>query len=119
VVEAFFEGRAVAAVLCLKSDKYLHYHLSGTSDEGRRLGGAVVCRLAAAQWAQSQALELAHSGGGFGGSESTLLTWKRKFDENLPLFQFDIGTIIHLESVFSDLSSEVADQDFFPPWRSS
>lgn len=118
LVEAIHEGRAVATVLCLKSEKFLHYHLSGTSDEGRQLGGAVVCRLAAAQWGKEQGLQLAHSGGGLGGSESSLLDWKRKFDENLPLFQFHIGKLVHLREAYAELSAKFSDQSFFPPWRS-
>lgn len=119
LVEAVFEGKTVAAALCLVSDEYLHFHLSGTSDDGRQLGGAIVCRVAAATWGRERGLSLAHSGGGLGGKESTLLSWKRKFDQNLPLLQFSIGKIVHSEEKFSHLASKYPSTNFFPPWRAN
>lgn len=119
LVEAVFEDKTVAAALCLVTDEYLHFHLSGTSDGGRQLGGAIVCRVAAATWGRNRGLSLAHFGGGLGGKESTLLSWKRKFDENLPLLQFSIGKVIHSEERFSYLASKYPETNFFPPWRSS
>ena len=117
LVEAEYQGKTIAAAWCLATEKYLHFHLSGTTDEGRQLGGAFVCRVAAAQWARERGLAFAHFGGGLGGTESTLLTWKRKFDENLPLLQFSIGKIVHSEEKFSFLASKYPETNFFPPWR--
>lgn len=113
LVEAVYEGRVVAAAWCLVGDDYLHFHLSGTSDEGRRLGGAFVCRVAAAQWGQSVDLTFAHHGGG----ASTLLDWKRKFDESSPLRDFYIAEVVHDKQAFHRLSEGYSTSGFFPPWR--
>lgn len=118
LVEAVFETRVVAAILCLFGENYLHYHLSGTADEGRKLGGAVLCRVAAAEWGQQHGLSIAHSGGGAGGSSSSLLEWKHKFDKENPLYQFSVANLVHDELTFTELSSRHARNDFFPPWRS-
>lgn len=117
MVEAIYEERVVAAAWCLVTDKYLHYHLSGTSNEGRKLGGSVVCRVAAANWGQENGLELAHMGGGVGGADSTLLRWKQKFDEALPLFNFYVANLIHQEDLYTQISSSYPNSEFFPPWR--
>lgn len=117
MVEAVYEDRVVAAAWCLFTDKFLHYHLSGTSDEGRKLGGAVVCRVAAAQWGKERGLTAAHMGGGVGGEDSTLLRWKKKFDESLPVFGFHVSNIVHQQEIYSSLAANCADTNFFPPWR--
>lgn len=118
LVEAVFENRVVAAVWCLYGQSYLHYHLSGTSDEGRKLGGAVMCRLAAAEWGQRNGLTIAHSGGGLGGADSSLLSWKHKFDKDQPLYEFSVANLVHDEQLYAKVSEAYPKSDFFPPWRS-
>lgn len=117
LVEAIHEGQTVAAAWCLVTDKYLHFHLSGTSDEGRRLGGAFVCRVAAAQWAKNEGLRMAHHGGGADGPQSSLLEWKRKFDESTPLQSFCVAEVVHNQRVFNRMSEGYSVNEYFPPWR--
>lgn len=117
LVEAVYQDRVVAAVWCLVSDGYLHFHLSGTTDEGRRLGGAFICRVAAAEWAREAGKSQAHFGGGVGGAGSSLLDWKRRFDESAPLRDFSVANLIHDEEPFFRLSEGYPRNGFFPPWR--
>lgn len=117
LVEAVFEDRTIAAVWCLVSKDYLHFHLSGTTEEGRRLGGAFICRVAAAQWAREAGIEQAHFGGGVGGEGSSLLDWKRRFDESADLRNFYVANVIHDEKKFADLTEGYPDDGYFPPWR--
>jgi len=117
LVEAIYKNQVVAAAWCLLSEKYLHFHLSGTLDVGRRVGGAYVCRVAAAQWAKERGLSQAHHGGGMGGSQSSLLDWKRKFDESNRMGEFHIAKIIHNDPAFTQLSVNSPRTDYFPPWR--
>lgn len=117
LVEAVYQDRVVAAVWCLVSDDYLHFHLSGTTDAGRRLGGAFICRVAAAQWAQEAGKSQAHFGGGVGGTGSSLLDWKRRFDESARLLDFSVANVIHDEESFARLAEGYPRNGFFPPWR--
>lgn len=118
LVEAIYEDETVAAVWCLFSENFLHFHLSGTTDEGRRHGGSVLCRVAAAQWAKENGINTAHFGGGVGGEDSTLLTWKRRFDESNPPLDFYVSNLVHLEEAYSQIAAEYEPNSFFPPWRS-
>ena len=117
LVEAVYQDQVVAAAWCLLSEQYLHFHLSGTLDEGRLIGGAYVCRVAAAQWAKDSGLSLAHHGGGVGGSQSSLLDWKRKFDQATPLGDFYVAKVIHNKEAYNELSANAPRTDYFPPWR--
>lgn len=117
LVEAVYEDRVVAAVWCLVSENYLHFHLSGTTDEGRQLGGAFICRVAAAQWALEAGKSQAHFGGGVGGTGSSLLDWKRRFDESASLLDFSVANVIHDEENFARLADGYPRNGFFPPWR--
>lgn len=117
LVEAVFEDRVIAAAWCLFSDDFIHFHLSGTTDEGRELGGAFVCRVAAAEWARKKGMIQGHFGGGAGGADSSLLDWKRRFDESSPLCDFFIAKVVHSPDQFERLAGATAGQKFFPPWR--
>jgi serine/alanine adding enzyme len=117
LVEAVHEDRVVAAVWGLATSDYFHFHLSGTTDEGRDLGGAFVCRVAAAEWAQEAGIKYAHHGGGAGGEDSPLLAWKRRFDETTPLQDFYISKMVHLDDQYLKLSNGAPSDGYFPPWR--
>src|SRR5699024_10945312 len=117
LVEAIYQDRVVAAVWCLVSDEYLHFHLSGTTEEGRRLGGAFICRVAAAEWAREAGKSKAHFGGGVGGTGSSLLDWKRRFDESAPLNDYCVANVVHDREMFAELAEGYPRDGFFPPWR--
>lgn len=118
LVEAVYEGKVIASVWCLFTNEYLHFHLSGTTNEGRRLGGAFICRVAAAEWARDAGLRLAHHGGGTKGSGTSLLEWKQRFDESAPLLDFQVAEVIHNEDVYKALSESLPVTSYFPVWRS-
>lgn len=115
--DACYEGKTVASVLALRFGQYLHVHLSGTTDVGRTLGAAMVCRYAAAQWAQQNHVSWIHSGGGVGGTSSSLLDWKRKFDVESPLATFMVAEAVHDLDVYRTLSAGCTKVSYFPPWR--
>lgn len=117
LVEAIYQERVVAAVWCLVSEDYLHFHLSGTTDEGRELGGAFISRVAAAQWARDSGKSQAHFGGGVGGAGSSLLDWKRRFDESAELLDFSVANVIHDKEAFATLAKGYPQSGYFPPWR--
>ena len=64
--DAQVEGEVVASALCLRGDRWLHYHLGATADSARDLGASNLLLYTAAVWGQEQSLEEFHLGGGAG-----------------------------------------------------
>lgn len=117
LTEAIYHDEVVASVLFMAGEKYLHSHFSGTTDAGRKIGASVFCNVALALWAQERGFSVQHLGGGPGGENSGLLTWKHAFDPEAPLNDFYVGGIVHNEKAYAALSADSMDKDFFPPWR--
>ena len=76
--DALCAGEIVASALCLRGDRWLHYHLGATDDAARDLGASNLLLYTAAVWGQEQRLEEFHLGGGAGGRES-LFAFKQRF----------------------------------------
>ncbi len=77
--EARLNGELVASALCLVGPRWLHYHLSATSEQGRRVGAANLVLLGAARWGQERGLEQFHLGGGMGGQQDSLFAVQGAF----------------------------------------
>jgi lipopolysaccharide/colanic/teichoic acid biosynthesis glycosyltransferase len=107
-----------ASVLCLAGSPWLHYHLGGASDEGRRLGASHLALLAAASWGQERGYEALHLGGGVGGQEDSLFDYKRRFAPD-DLVTASVGKAVHDEEAYRRLSGVNAiDFDgYFPAYR--
>ena len=52
------------------TDRFAHYHLSGTTDAGRELKAGTLLVHAGAEWARERGCELLHLGGGNSGADS-------------------------------------------------
>ena len=115
--DALCEGEVVASALCLRGDRWLHYHLGATEDAARDLGASNLLLYTAAVWGQEQQLEEFHLGGGAGGRDS-LYAFKERFSPE-GRRQFWIGKQVHDEKAYRRLSGEAAvDLDgFFPAYR--
>lgn len=119
LLEAVMDEAVVAAILCLVSPPYLHYHLGASDDAGRLVGASNRLFLAAAQWGQERGLIAFHLGGGVGGaSDSSLFVFKQRFDPTGNPLDFHVGRWVHDPARYRELSSVVTDADYFPPWRS-
>jgi hypothetical protein len=107
-----------ASVLCLAGSPWLHYHLGGASDEGRRLGASHVALLAAAGWGQALGYEVLHLGGGVGGQEDSLFEYKRRFAPG-DLVTASVGKAVHDEEAYRRLAgvTEIAYDGYFPAYR--
>lgn len=115
--DAEIEGEVVASALCLATPPWLHYHLSGTTDEGRSTGSSTLVLLEAARWAQANGYERFHLGGGLGGKEDSLHHFKARFDPE-GLVDAAVGKAIHDEDAYRRLSGSEASYDgFFPAYR--
>jgi len=116
--DALAEGEAVASALCLRGDRWLHYHLGATADSARDLGASNLLLYTAALWGQAQHLEEFHLGGGAGGTEDSLFAFKERFSPSSRR-EFWVGKAVHDENAYRRLSGGAGiDYDgFFPAYR--
>lgn len=98
---AEYEGRMISSAIFFYNDRYMHYHLSGTRFEYRKLGAANLLLSEAAYWAQKRGITKLHLGGGV-GIEDSLLSFKKHFNKN-GLIDFCIGCNIFIEEDFEAL----------------
>jgi serine/alanine adding enzyme len=117
--DAAIGGEVVASALCLATPPWLHYHLSGTTEQGRSTGASTLVLLVAAQWAQAHGYERFHLGGGLGGKADALHHFKARFDPD-GLLPAAIGKAIHDEDAYRRLSGREPSFDgFFPAYRAT
>jgi hypothetical protein len=115
--DAVHDGETVASALCLRGDRWLHYHLGATDDRARDLGASNLLLYEAAVWGQLQGLEEFHLGGGAGGRES-LFAFKERFSPT-GRREFWTGKAVHDEDAYRRLSggAEIDFEGFFPAYR--
>ena len=112
-----FEAGEDAALLCLASPPWLHYHLGASSEAGRKLGASTLLFLEAARWAEELGYTHFHLGGGVGGARDSLYEFKLRFDPGGEL-EAAIGKAIHDEEAYRALAGPKAGLDgFFPAYR--
>jgi Acetyltransferase (GNAT) domain len=116
--DALAEGEAVASALCLRGDRWLHYHLGATADSARDLSASNLLLYTAALWGQAQHLEEFHLGGGAGGKEDSLFAFKERFSPSARR-EFWVGKAVHDEAAYRRLSggAEIDYDGFFPAYR--
>jgi serine/alanine adding enzyme len=115
--DAQVEGEIVASALCLRGDRWLHYHLGATDDAARDLGASNLLLYRAALWGQEHGLEEFHLGGGAGGREDSLFAFKQRFSPN-GAREFWVGKAVHDEDAYCRLSGNAEiDLGFFPAYR--
>jgi serine/alanine adding enzyme len=116
--DALCGGGVVASALCLRGDRWLHYHLGATDDAARDLGASNVLLYTAAVWGQEQGLEEFHLGGGAGAKEDSLYAFKERFSPG-GRREFWVGKLVHDEDAYRRLSgvSEITHEGFFPAYR--
>ena len=116
LVESVLEGQVVAAVLCMGSAPWLHYHLGASDELGRRSGASHLALFVAAQWAQAHGYTTLNLGGGVGGGNDPLLAFKTRFDPE-GLIPAHVGRQINDPIAYRELSGTDADDTFFPAYR--
>jgi hypothetical protein len=118
LVEGVLPGKIVASILCLIGPPYLHYHLGASEEEGRRIGASNRLFLAAARWAQANGLTEFHLGGGLGAAaDSTLYTFKQRFDPASDPHPFYVAKWVHDPGYYQALTGTASTAGHFPPWR--
>lgn len=116
--DAQVEGEVVASALCLRGDRWLHYHLGATADQARDIGASNLLLYTAAVWGQEQRLEEFHLGGGAGAKEDSLFAFKERFSPQ-GRREFWVGKLVHDEATYRRLTggAEVDLAGFFPAYR--
>lgn len=118
LVDGLLGGEPIASLLCLARGPWLHYHLGASADIARNIGGSNRCFLAAAEWAQSQAMTRFHLGGGVGGgTDSALFVFKHRYDPTSEPHPFHIAKLVHDADRYRQLAGTDSTDGFFPPWR--
>jgi len=121
IVVARAQEQPVAAALFFSDAKYAHFHLSGSTDEGRRLHASAVVILKGAQWARSRGCSRLHLGGGVTPNDS-LFEFKDSFGGKT--FEFYSLRVIGDQARYTDLLRRRLDAgcdplrpNFFPEYR--
>jgi lipopolysaccharide/colanic/teichoic acid biosynthesis glycosyltransferase len=115
-----FEARdadgVCAAILCLASTPWLHYHLGGSLERARSSGANHLLLLTAAEWARERGFSQFHLGGGVGGREDSLWEFKHRFAPGNPR-ELWIGKLVHDEQAYAELSQTSEVDGWFPAYR--
>ena len=126
VFYALLDGEIIAISIILYSNAMMHYHLSGTVKEYRKLAPTNLLLYEAALWGYEQGFKVFHLGGGVGSGEDNLYKFKAAFNRNSD-FQFSIGQEIFNLGMYNQLIDWRKEKDpafkcdvsFFPAYRHS
>jgi serine/alanine adding enzyme len=118
MLEARIGAETVAAILCLATPPWLHYHLGATADAARNTGASHLLIYSAGRFGQERSYQQFHLGAGVGGSGGALLEWKRRFYPSELREQW-IGKAVHDEDRYLALTGAraVDYEGFFPAYR--
>jgi serine/alanine adding enzyme len=118
VFDAVESGEVIASALCLGTPPWLHYHLGATGERARPLGASNLLLYEAARWARDRGYERFPLGGGTGGANDSLLSFKRRFDPG-GLLESAVGKAVHDAAAYRELTGRDAARldGFFPAYR--
>lgn len=77
---SLLDGEVIGASIFFYNDRFMHYHLSGTYAEYRKLASTNLLLFEASKWANRNGIEKLHLGGGM-DSEDSLYKFKKKFNK--------------------------------------
>lgn len=119
---AVYEGKIIAACDILTYKNRLHYHLSASLDEYRKLPSVNLLIWEVMKWGQEKGYEVLNLGGGLGSKEDGLYRFKRGFNRK-NVFDFFVGKKIFDKKTYEYLLSlregVDRDSDFFPLYRAN
>lgn len=122
---ATFDDEIIAMAIMLFANGKMHYHLSGSKYEYRKLAPSNLLLYKAALWGYDQGFKVFHLGGGVGSGEDSLYKFKAAFNRNSD-YQFSIGKQILNQEVYDRLvgirkAHDISfneNSSFFPLYRS-
>lgn len=92
---AHYNEKIISAAIFFYNNRYMHYHLSGTLKDYRKLASTNLLLFEAANWASHHNIEKLHLGGGICANDS-LFGFKKQFNKN-GWAEFCIGADIFSE----------------------
>ena len=114
----------ISCAIILHGNQQMHYHLSGSDYEYRKLSPSNLLLYEAACWGVEMGYKTFHLGGGVGSQQDSLLKFKQSFNKNSSN-QFSIGYDIVNKPIYQELvevrkrtdESFDAHSSFFPLYR--
>ena len=98
---AAYEGKIISASLFFYNERFMHYHLSGTLWEYRKLASVNLLLYEAALWGSRKGIRKLHLGGGMEKDDS-LYGFKKQFNRKGAL-PFTIGRFVADPDAFEEL----------------
>lgn len=122
---ATLDNEIIAMSIMIFANNKMHYHLSGSKYEYRKLAPSNLLLYKAALWGKEQGFKIFHLGGGVGSKEDSLFKFKAAFNRNSD-YQFSIGKQVFNNEIFKKLIKLRKEIDlnfddksnFFPLYRS-
>ncbi len=91
LINALYKDQVVGSAIFFSQGEFAHYHLSGTTDEGRKFKAGTLILVEAARWARERGCHSLHLGGGTHADDS-LFRFKQSFGG--PTYQYHFLTAI-------------------------
>jgi Acetyltransferase (GNAT) domain len=121
---AVLGGKIIAISIMLFANNRMHYHLSGSLFEYRKLAPTNLLLFEAARWGNKQGFKTFHLGGGIGSGEDNLFKFKQAFNRNSSNL-FSIGKKVYNQKMYNclvELRKEINNtfnfnSSFFPLYR--
>lgn len=112
-------GQLAASVLGMGEPPWLHYHLGGSTDDGRGAGASHLALLSLARWGAENGYTTLHLGGGVGGREDSLFEFKLRFAPEDGRVPAALGKAVHDIDAYRRLTgmAQVDWHGFFPAYR--
>ena len=99
---AVLNGEIIAMSIMLFGNKQMHYHLSGSLIEYRKLAPSNLLLYKAALWGYERGFKTLHLGGGVGSGEDNLYKFKAAFNKNSD-YQFSIDKQVFNKDKYDEL----------------
>ena len=96
------DGEIISAAIILHANGQLHYHLSGTNADYKKLASNNLLLYEVALWGNQNGYKTFHLGGGLGCATDGLYRFKKTFNRNEPN-DFYIGRKVFNEQKYGDL----------------
>jgi hypothetical protein len=113
---AMYEGQAVSGSLCTFTNDIMQAHLNATTDRFLAFSPLKLVLDEARKEGIRRGMNILHLGGGKGGHDDSLFTFKSRFSKQY--FPFKLWRYVHLPEIYQNLSNEKASNtDFFPAYR--
>ena len=106
---AVWEQKIISAAMFFYNENFMHYHLSGTLWEYRKLASVNLLLYEAALWGSRRGIQKLHLGGGMEKDDS-LYGFKKQFNRNGAV-PFTIGRYIFDQDTFQELVEKRAKAD--------